>query len=262
MTLDTTTIQYWIVKLSNELSRSQVLAFLPVLVVQGRRVRRTVERLPEAGGTTGRVGGSGDALRVVVVGDSVAAGVGVRGHERSMAGRLAHRLHARTERPVEWEVAARSGVDAAGVAALLTGSPVLDGADVVVVSVGVNDVKNLGSDRAFRAGLLELLGVVTERAPSARVFLLGLPPVDRLPALPRPLADLLGARGRRLDRLGREVAATFSQVRRLDLTDEALDAVATPFAPDGFHPGEELHDLLARAMCDRLSAADLVTSRR
>src|SRR6187399_1399570 len=89
LTLDSTPVQYWSVRLSNELSRTGVLAFLPVVVFQGRRVRRRVERLPEATGISGQVGSGGDLLRVVVVGDSVAAGVGVREHRHSMAGRLA-----------------------------------------------------------------------------------------------------------------------------------------------------------------------------
>jgi lysophospholipase L1-like esterase len=230
-----------------------------VLVVQGRRVRRTVQRLPEADGNSGRVGAGSDTLRVLVVGDSVAAGVGVTGHDQSMAGRLAHHLNARSGRPVDWAVLARSGADAAGVAALASGSAQLRDAHVVAVSVGVNDVKDLRSDDAFRSGLQALLEVIVDASPRARVFLLGLPPVERLPALPRPLADLLGARGRRLDRIGREVATSFAQVTRLEFTDDDLHEVADPFATDGFHPGPELHDLFAREICGRLTLADLTT---
>ena len=244
LTLDSAPVQYWGVKLSNELSRTGVLAFLPVVVLQGRRVRRTVERLPEATGTSGQVGSGGDLLRVVVVGDSVAAGVGVREHRDSMAGRLADLLHLRSGRPVAWEVLARSGADAGGVAALVAGRRCWPRADVVAVSVGVNDVKNLRSDAAWRTGLHDLLAEIVRAAPGARVFLLGLPPVDRLPALPRPLADLLGARGRRLDRIGGLVAADFAEVTRLEFTGDELAAVREPFASDGFHPGAALHDVL------------------
>ena len=236
-----------------------MLAFLPVVVAQGRRVRRTVERLPEATGTSGLVGAGGDVLRVVVVGDSVAAGVGVAEHRDSMAGRLAARLHERSARPVAWEVHARSGADARGVAALVRrGMPRLAGAHVVAVSVGVNDVKNLNSDAAFRTGLRDLLAGIVRTAPGARVFLLGLPPVERLPALPRPLADLLGARGRRLDRIGAEVAAGFAEVTRLEFTDEELAAVQDPFATDGFHPGAALHDVFAREIAGRVTLGDLL----
>lgn len=245
-------------KLSNELSRAGVLAFLPVVVLQGRRVRRTVERLDPAQGTTGLVGSGGDLLRVVVVGDSVAAGVGVDHHRDSMAGQVAARLHERTGRPVAWEVLARSGADAAGVGILVHGSTTLGGADVVVVSVGVNDVKNLRSDAAWRSGLVDTLAGIVSAAPGARVFLLGLPPVDRLPSLPRPLADLLGARGRRLDRIGAEVAAGFASVTRLELSGDDLAAIHRPFASDGFHPGAELHQVFAHAVSEQLTLNDLI----
>jgi len=246
------------VKLSKESSRSGVLAFLPIVLVQGRRVRRTVERLPEATGTTGRIGSGEDLLRVVVVGDSVAAGVGVADHRDSMAGRLAARLHERSGRPVHWEVLARSGADAVEVAALLPRAAAVDGAAVVVVSVGVNDVKNLRSDSSYRMGVRDLLVGIVRAAPEARVFVLGLPPVESLPALPRPLADLLGARGRRLDRIGAEVAMGLAAVTRLELTEEELAAVAEPFAGDGFHPGPGLHDVFAREIADRMSSTDLM----
>lgn len=73
-----------------------MLVFLPVVVLQGRRVRRRVDRLPDAEGTSGQVGSGGDVLRIVVVGDSVAAGVGVADHRDSMAGQIADRVHRRS----------------------------------------------------------------------------------------------------------------------------------------------------------------------
>ena len=258
LTLDSLPVQYWSVKLSNELSRTGVLAFLPVVIVQGRRVRRRVERLPDATGTSGQVGRGGDVLRVVVVGDSVAAGVGVSEHRDSMAGRLAEHIHRRSGRPVAWDVLARSGADAEGVAALVAGSTVLARADAVAVSVGVNDVKNLRSDAAWRTGLRDLLAEIVRAAPAAPVFLLGLPPIDRFPALPRPLADLLGARGRRMDRIGAQVAAGFDGVTRLEFTGDEVAAAREPFASDGFHPGAALHDVLAREITAQLTIPDLM----
>lgn len=233
--------------------------FWPVLLVQGRRVRRTADRLPEADGADGRVGVGGEVLRVVVLGDSVAAGVGVGHHRHSLAGRLAERLHDRSGRAVEWTVLARSGADARGVAARARRHPRLRTADVVVVSVGVNDVKDLRSDDGFRQGLQDLFAGLAQEAPRARVFLLGMPPIERLPALPRPLSDLLGARGRRLDRVGAEVSRGFGQVTRLEFTGADVEALGEPFAADGFHPGAELHDLLAAEIALQLTADDLTS---
>ncbi|HET7351972.1 MAG TPA: SGNH/GDSL hydrolase family protein [Marmoricola sp.] len=238
------------------MSRGAVLAAAPVLLVQGSRVRRRVEWLPEAPGVDGQVGRGGDRLEVLVVGDSVAAGVGVAHHRDAMAGRLAAHLNARTGRPVHWRVVARSGLDARGLHDLLAETDLGD-PDVAVVSLGVNDTKDLRSDAAWRAGLTKVLDRLVA-LPRARVFVLAMPPVERFPALPRPLADLLGARARRLDRIARELALEYDAVARVELTGRDLDELAEPFASDGFHPGPALHDLVARGVAERLTLAQLM----
>jgi lysophospholipase L1-like esterase len=220
-----------------------------VVLAQGLRVRRTTPRLPEAAHRTGSLGEGGEgALTVVLVGDSVAAGVGIEDHEHTVAGRLSAILHARTGRPVAWSVLARSGADAAAVADLIGDGAGVRGADLIVVSVGVNDVKDLSTDDHWRIGLRRLLEVVTAAAPGALVAMVGLPPVEQFPALPWPLSALLGARARRLDRIGR--AATVAAVVRLEVSVEEIGDVGAAFADDGFHPGAALHAALAQRAAD------------
>lgn len=236
--------------------RAAVYAAFPVLLTQGLRVRRTTERLPEADGVTGASGVDEDAAdkhaaRVVVLGDSVAAGVGLENHRDALAGRLAVLLARAWDRPVAWTVVARSGLTARGVLDLVGGARLAD-ADVVVVSVGVNDTKNLHGDAQWRAGLGELLDGVLEAAPSARVVLLGIPPMEAFPALPAPLSLLMGARARRMDRIGREVAAARPRVDRLELT--GILEPGTAFARDGFHPSAAVHAHLAEGVLGILSA--------
>ncbi len=63
------------------------LALAPVLIVQGRRVRRLALRLPEAAGARAAVAGSGARpLRLLIVGDSATAGVGVARQRDALAG--------------------------------------------------------------------------------------------------------------------------------------------------------------------------------
>lgn len=230
------------------LPRAALLAALPVLLVQGTRVRRTTTRLADAEGIEGAVGAGEDPLRVVLLGDSVAAGVGLAHHEESLVGHLARGLAARSGRPVAWRVLAQTGATAA-VALGLVDDEVLADADVVVVSIGVNDTKDLHSDKRWRGGLGRLLDAVLGAAPRADVLLLGIPPMEVFPALPSPLAELLGARSRRLDRIGAAVVAARPRVRRLEL--ELPDDVAA-FASDGFHPSSGVHAHLAAAALDVL----------
>jgi len=214
---------------------------LPVLLTQGLRVRRETLRLPDADGLTGAAG-EGAPLNLVVLGDSVAAGVGVDHHRDTLAGHLARRLASSRTRAVTWQVVALTGATAGDVLGLAREYAALASADVVVVSVGVNDTKNLHPDRRWRAELTALLDHVLAAAPTADVVLVGVPPMEAFPALPRPLATLMGARARRMDAIGRAVAAGRPRVRRIELTLEQGEGL---FAADGFHPSAVVHERLA-----------------
>lgn len=236
---------------------SRVVSFVPWLLApvalpQGLRLRRTVLRLPAAAGEFGEVTGLGsdDPLRLLVVGDSVAAGVGLEHHEESMAGHLARRLAERDGRPVTWTVIGVSGATAGTARALLADREEAALADVVLVSIGVNDTKNLHSRSRWRLELGELLDAVLAAAPHAEVLLFGIPPMEKLPALPRPLADFLGARSRDFDRIGREVAALRPRVRRVD---GELEMRSDWFAADGIHPSAVLHERFADAALEVLA---------
>lgn len=217
---------------------------LPVLLSQGLRVRRDTLRLPDADGLTGAAG-EGKPLNLVVLGDSVAAGVGVDHHRDTLAGHLAGRLASSRTRALSWQVVALTGATAGDVLGLAREYEALEAADVVVVSVGVNDTKNLHPDRRWRAELAALLDYVLAVSPTAEVVLIGIPPMEAFPALPRALATLMGARARRLDAIGRAVAER-PRLRRIEV---ALEQGVGLFAADGFHPSAEVHALLA----DRVS---------
>lgn len=218
------------------------VAGVAVLARQGATVRRTALRLPEAlGPDHDHAIGSGEPLNLYVVGDSVAAAVGLDDHSVSLAGRLGEMLA--LEGPVRRRVLATSGFDAGQARELVEGK--LADADVVVVSIGVNDTKNLHSRRRWRADLTALLDSVTAQAPQARVVLLGIPPMERFPALPTALGLALGLRSRLMDAVGREVAARYPNVRRLELPRSDFTVLEDPFARDGFHPSEAMHQLFA-----------------
>jgi lysophospholipase L1-like esterase len=185
---------------------------------------------------------------VVGLGDSVTAGDGLRGPEETVTARLAERLDA------SWVVRARSGLTSRGITRLLDRPVATDdvaAADVVVVSVGVNDLLRLKPLRRWRRDLGALLARVTTLT-SGRVVLLGMPPVRAFPRLPRALAVPLGARAARMDRVGVDVARRYG-VLHLPLPARLLEP-AGAFADDGFHPSAHSHDVLARLVAELLAA--------
>ncbi len=217
---------------------------LPVVPFQGYRLARRLPRFADAEGVTGQVGTGDRRMKVVALGDSVAAGYAVGHHRSSVAGQLAARLADHHEATVDWVACARSGATAGQALALLGGVDLSD-ADLVFVSIGVNDLKNLHGTTRFRRQLGALLDAVLAAAPRAQVCLLGIPPLDHFPAFPRPLADTLGWRGRVFDAIGVSAVAARERCFRIE-THEPLGPEM--FAADGFHPSPTLHAAFADAV--------------
>ena len=75
----------------------------PLLIHQGRKARRDTPRLPEATGDChGQYGDGIPERRLLVIGESTAAGVGVQRHEQGLASQLARLLHERSGKTVAW----------------------------------------------------------------------------------------------------------------------------------------------------------------
>lgn len=241
-------------------SLTSVLMRAPVLFVQGRAAQRDIARLPGAAArdgvastvpTNSPADDVEDEHHLVVLGDSVADGVGVENHRDSIAGRLASRMSERFEHPVAWHVIARSGADARDVALLAKTTRARDElarADAVVISVGVNDVKNLRTQDAWRTSLRVLLNTVTEANPAVQVVVLGVPPMDQFPAMPTQLGRTLGHRALRFDAVAADVIDVYPNVQHYLLTEAGLLEKGKAFADDGFHPSAWLHKKLAKRL--------------
>lgn len=227
----------------------------PILLLQGKQVRRTALRLPEAAGArSGMEGASfqGAPLRLLVVGDSSAAGVGVGHQAEALAQPLARLLSARLERPVVWQLIAKSGVETAEALALLE-DEAPQHADVLVTALGVNDVTGQRDAQRFIGDYRRLLDAVRSRAGIKLFVANGLPPMHLLPALPQPLRWYLGQCAFRLDRALQDWLATMPDARYLSLHwGEGGDV-----ARDGFHPGPVQY----RSWAGRL-AATIATALR
>jgi len=218
----------------------------PVLVAQGRRVRATTPRLPEADGpAAGTVPGDGPPLRIAVVGDSTGAGVGAVRHGEALPGFLAGEVAARTGRAVAWSVHARTGYRAADVRRELLGGLLAAAPDVAVVAIGVNDLLAASPLARFERDVADLVtGIRTAADADVPVVLSGMPPLGRFPSLPQPMRAILGWRARAMDRRLARVARRLPGVRHLPF-DLPADTAGF-FGADGFHPGPSGYHLWAR----------------
>ena len=225
------------------------LALAPVLVVQGRRVRRTTPRLPEAAGPReGVAPGAGPPLRLLVLGESTAAGVGAGDHSEAVAGQAARSLAAHAGRAVHWRVLGRNGATAATTRTELLAPAGGVAADVAVIALGVNDTLRLHGPGRWAADLRALIAAVRERCGAVPVVLSAVPPMERFPALPRPLRDVLGVRARLLDRTAARLAREMEAVSHVPMPPMEGDSASPFFCEDGFHPSVHGYRLWGAAL--------------
>ena len=192
------------------------LALTPLLVAQALRTRAKLPRLPEADGERhGKAGnGNGPRLRLLIAGDSSAAGVGVVHQREALAGQLTARLAEACGDCVEWWLVAASGLTTAQMLHRLQREP-LPSFDMAVVVTGVNDVIDqvpshhaVSAREALANWLRNGLGV-------HHVVFAPLPPVHAFPGLPQPLRWVAGSDARRHDAALARWVATRSDVSRV-----------------------------------------------
>lgn len=257
----------------------------PLLIWQGRQVRTRALRLPEAQGPrsgraeagdgglpsgapaagpgpTGRPGAA--PLRLLVVGDSSAAGVGVEHQHQALAAPLAAALARRRGGLVTWQLLATTGHTVADALAALrrcAEAGELLPADLLVTAVGVNDVVAQTPPATFLARLDALHDTAVAQAGVRLSLHSAVPPMGRFPLLPQPLRAVLGRDARRLDAALRRHVQSQADRRHVPLPAAPGDGGGAPppgwMARDGFHPGPAGYPVWAEALAAAVPAAAL-----
>jgi len=228
---------------------------LPVSALQGLRLRRTALRLPEASGERSGASGQGDEIDLLAIGDSIIAGVGTGSMENALPVRFAEALAASLERTVRWRAEGANGADIADLLACISRLPEDCKADVILVSIGVNDVTGLSSTRHWRLQLGQLVDDIRRRWPRAGVVFAGLPPMGSFPLPPQPLRFTLGHRAATLDAIAAGVIS--AQPGMLHVPTE-INPLEHDFCEDGFHPSAQSCAFWAAVLAQKTEAANLV----
>jgi lysophospholipase L1-like esterase len=226
----------------------------PLLLWQGMQVRRRTPRLPEAEGPRqGKFGRGPAELRLLIVGDSSAAGVGVSAQAEALASQLASELAAHGHGTVAWQLVARTGLSARATLALMAASQ-LQPADFLITVLGINDsleytpparwigeLDAIHSSARYRAGVLHTVHCAPPR-------------LDLLPLLPQPLRWVLGASAARLDAaLSKRVQYAKRRSRMAMPFDPQVDQPHDWLASDGFHPNAALYQRWAMALAAHIN---------
>jgi lysophospholipase L1-like esterase len=206
--------------------------------------RPYVEALP----ADGLIGDTGDTpVRVVWVGDSLAAGLGVDVVDDTPAHLVARML----DRPVDLTVLAVPGHTSADVTEHQLPALLERTADVIVLCVGANDVAQMKKRSRYSE---RLDAILTALAPTP-TLVLSTPDMGMPDRLAQPLRGLAARRGRWFERARAKVVARHAHAHSVDVATRPAElsrkAGRAMLCADKFHPGPEAYRIWAERIAER-----------
>lgn len=165
------------------LGAALTIPLLPLLYFQGKRVKASVPKLPLARDPSGAViQASTPELRLLLLGESTVAGVGVDRHEEGFAGALAQSLSIALNRTIRWEVHAKSGYTAEKVRTCILPNIETPECDLIVVGLGENDAFGLHSPWQWQRSVGLLIDDIQVKYPGTPIVFANMPPIKLFPA--------------------------------------------------------------------------------
>jgi len=221
----------------------------PVLWLQARYVRRITPRMPEPPGHRVGTAGRGSLVRLLVAGDSGAAGVGASTQDQALCGHLVRRLS--RHHTIQWCVLAVNGFDSPGLLKLLQDAPSAR-FDVVVLSMGANDATSLCTPQLWAHWQNRLADLIDDRFDPDLLVHSAVPPMHACKALPQPLRWFMG-------RWAGQMNATLA-VQLVDQHWRTLywhpgTTTISGMALDGLHPNSEGYSVWADGLSQHILAA-------
>ncbi|MCJ8825759.1 SGNH/GDSL hydrolase family protein [Acinetobacter baumannii] len=200
------------------------LFLLPVLFIQGHKVRKNTPRLAEAKGEREGRAGQGKSLSLLILGDSAAAGVGVENQKDALSGAIIQELQ--NEFSLQWKLHAKTGDTTRQVFNALQHLEEQK-YDVIVTSIGVNDVTKLTSAKSWIKQQKQLFEHIQKR-------------------FQHPLAWLFGQYAEQMNQKLQQWLAPQSHFKFLEYDIETFQAMNLPMASDGFHPSKDVYAVWGR----------------
>lgn len=212
------------------------LILLPILLLQGKKTRDEIIRLPEAPGSKrGEIQGKEPSLDFVVLGESTVVGVGASKQALGLAGQIAASIHQQTGRTVLWSAIGRNGMTADRLPKELLPKINQKSPSFVVVAIGVNDAKAFRGVRSWQQNIESLLLQIHSQVMNTQVVVCGVPDMGHFPTLPNPLRYVLGQEAKLLDAV---LESTIQKYDNVIYTKAPVTSSEEYYASDSFHPND------------------------
>ena len=228
----------------------------------GKRIRSKVPKLPEAKGPKGAHPSydSDRSIRLMTIGESTIAGVGVQSHNEGFTGALARELSRLYSANVEWSVYAKSGFTAKKITTRLLPEIDVTNPDIIVIGLGGNDAFTLNSPSKWRAEIRQLIRSLNEKYPGVNLVFINMPPIKEFPAFTPVIKFTIG---NLVEILGDELKEAIQPFNHVNYADERITLEGwahkagdgysiDDFFSDGVHPSQLTYQTWAKEVAGNI----------
>lgn len=243
---------------------------LPITYYQASRVYHSVPKLPEASDPQGFfTRESKQTLKVLAIGESTVAGVGVDRHDQGFAGTFARIISENLDTNVDWKVYAKSGYTAKKVRREIVPEIDESHADLILIGLGGNDTFMLNSPWGWRRDLRKLIEDLRLKFGATPLLFSNMPPVKLFPAFTPlmrfTLGNLIEILGEETEDVCQDLEEVYYYPRKITFEDwhERLGINAQPddYFSDGVHPSKLTYQILAKDLAQFLLENDNLRNR-
>ena len=220
-------------------SRVLQTLLLPILLFQGKRVRKQSIELSEAKGARKGFCGSGEDLSIIFLGDSSACGVGVDHLDNALSGRLLNLI--KDEYSCDWSILAKSKITTGDLIKIIQNEADTK-VDVAVICIGMNDITAGKHAESWILELSKLRSLLTEKFAAKKMIFSGIPPVRLLKQIPQPLHYVLSLKASVFENALQEFCISNPNCHYVDID---LPVNEQTMAKDGFHPNKVFYSTWA-----------------
>ncbi len=243
------------------------IPLLPILYIQGKKIREQIPQLPEAEGTKGEIGEHRNQVQLITIGESTIAGVGVSTHEQGFTGSLATTLAQELDLSVKWSVYAKSGYTTKRVTKKILPKIEEKKVDIIVVGLGGNDAFALKRPSDWRKEIRNLIENVRSKFNETPIVFTNMPPIKEFPAFTSLMKFVIGNLVELLgDELKKEVVNhpnVYYNHSSITLEDwmerNGISGQPSDFFSDGIHPSKLTYRIWGKEMAYFITENEILT---
>ncbi|MEN8702792.1 MAG: SGNH/GDSL hydrolase family protein [Polaribacter sp.] len=233
------------------------LPLLPIIFLQGKKIRTNVPKLPEARDPEGYVKkNSSKTIEILCIGESTIAGVGVDFHKNGFIGALANTISDTKAISVAWKVYAKSGYTAKMVREKIVPTIKENRTDLIIIGLGGNDAFRLHSPKVWIEEIEQLITKLQVKFPKTPIYFTNMPPIKEFPAFTKSIKFVIGnlveLLGNHLYRIIKNKDNVYynNEIITLKSWQEKykLSGDISTFFSDGVHPSKLTYQLWGKDM--------------